>query len=178
MVFPMYVPSHSFGEFVAKISFMVLSCLAVVLVSLAVQRVIRVFRPDRVRHAVGPGPGHDPEDPYAAFVSDGHWFMVEAWPARAPGWLFRPLLTQSLIGVVIGVPVLALLMRLDQRWKVCVYRSPRARELARLVHVEFFADDAAAEKRQAEFLESWDGRPFLGRPPLTRGDVSTIRREP
>src|SRR5687768_3234843 len=118
MVFPLYVPSHSFGEFVAKISFIVLSCLAVMLISLALQRVIRVFRPNHVRAAVGPGPGHDPEDPEAPFVSDGYWFIVEVWPALASGSLFRAMNESMLFGLLFGLPLFLLARCLDRRSKV------------------------------------------------------------
>jgi hypothetical protein len=178
MVFPLYGPSHSFGEFVATVSFIVLSCLAVILVSLAVQRAIRVFRPNHVRAAVGPGPGHDPEDPEAAFVSDGYWFIVEVWPAMAPGSLFRAMNESMLFGLLFGLPLFLLVRRLDRRSKVCVYRARLSPYHARLVHVEYFGDEEAAERRRAELLAPWNAQPFLETQPLTRRDVATLRREP
>lgn len=115
----------------------------------------------RRRVAVGPPPGHDPDNPDAEFASGGRWFTVETWPALTPVTFMRFLTDNSggfLALLIFVLPLMAVLQILDTQYKVCIYRGRYRPPLVRLVGVEFFDSEAAATQRQRELLESWRPR--------------------
>ncbi len=149
-----------------------------IVLALVARAVIRIRNPDHGRVAVGPPPGHDPENPNSAFVSAGHWYTVEGWPALAPVPLIRPMTDGGsiLAFLLFGLPILGLARRMDRRFKVCVYRGSSRPPLVRLVHVEFFDSADGAERRQAELIGNWDSRAFASSPPLSRREYRSLKR--
>lgn len=144
----------------------------------AVKAIIRIWKPDYGTPS-GPPPGHDPDDLDAEFVSSEHWFSVEIWPALTPVPLIRSMTDNGqgfLAFVIVGIPLMAVLQRIDTRFKVCVYRGKHRAPAVRLVSVEFFDEESAAERHQIHLLQTWDPEKYLHSRPLSPRAVSRIRR--
>lgn len=159
---------------------MVAVSAAIVIIGLAVKLAARALGFAKKGSLVGPSPGADRDRPEAAFVSREMWFTVEVWPALAPGWLFRGFFADSrgLLAVLIFVvPSLAILARIDRRYKVCIYRGKKHPPWVRLIHVEYLPSEADAEARQDSLISNWDPTKFLDSEPLSRRQIRTLRKD-
>lgn len=132
-------------------------------------------------HAWGaPGPHDiDPEYPEAEFRVGDFWYVVTVCPPVMPVWLARAF-SSSLAEpamLILGVPLLWICWKIDDRVKVSVSRRRHRRAFFRMVHVEYFGTMEEAERRQLEVRSEWIHGDHEDDAPLGLSEVVAAYRE-
>lgn len=142
----------------------------------------RPIPPDNDLHRLYVAPtaqDYDEETVGEEFRVDDCWYDVAWGPALLPAWLVDPFDT-SMGGPAAGLflfPLVALLWKMDPRVRLSIRRRKQGRPFARLVAVEFLADELAADARQREIRNNWKFGDYEEAPPLTSRHVRSAYRQ-
>lgn len=100
---------------------------------------------------------YDDETVGEEFRVGDFWYDVAWGPALLPAWLVDPFDTPmgALAAALFLLPLVALLWKIDPRVRLSVRRRRQGRPFARLIAIEFFADDTSAGARQQAIRNSW-----------------------
>ena len=108
----------------------------------------------------------DPARPDFIFLDEDFAICMQTWPAATPVWLdYGPY--QDFSMVLLALPLVWVSARVDPRWKVVTFRQPRRRpSIPRVIGLEFYDTEEAADTRRVELLRSWQAGQSVGRPAI------------
>jgi hypothetical protein len=122
----------------------------------------------------------DAARPGFAFRDGEYDVVIQTWPAALPVWLvYSPSNGLGLLDLLWALPLRYVVRRMDDRSKVVTFRQPKRRpSLPRVIGLEFWPTERAADARRVQLLRTW--RPGQSTaaspmPPLARGQARRAR---